>query len=507
MLREANSLLNTLSDYYITNRSKYIKQLSNGSYPHVKNKYTKQFVPLTDRVLQRHLDHKETVGIFCNELTKFICFDVDTGSDEDLQLLVSTLIEQPGISEVNILTSFSGNKGYHVELFFNKPISYEVVEDFYYKVLLACDFDIDEVELRPKATIGVKLPLGLNQVTGVKCSFIDWLTFAELPDETIKSIVKLDKQEFIQRNELSRGKHRLKYNTKIYNRELNNQRITKELQQYNTKEQAQEIANVVTSLNFDVKNVNPAIHDIEKVLKRGYFEPYGSYKRHNYTFLIAIYLKEQRVEQKATQEVINKIMQATRENYKDLIKSSVEFTERETERIVKLVYLKDYKLLGQQVEIYFTLDELMNMLSIDSKQQRKLYLALIGHAKRFNRINEVFCMTYETMRAMNIKNNGTAMKQNLKELADNGYIEILRSGKYNQELLNSYNVTQKLPNLYRIKKSFNQNSDQKVFVKADTSNSNPIELLAKAYKNNVININDVKNYLSKYQFRKFKQSL
>lgn len=507
MLQEANSLLDTLKDYYVNNRRKYIKQLDNGTYPHVKNKYTKNYVPLTDEVLQRHLEHKETIGIFCNSSVKFICFDIDTGNEDDLRLLVSTILEKSNVREENIATSSSGNKGYHVEIFFNEPLTFEIAEDFYYKILLECDFDASEVELRPRSNIGVKLPLGLNRVTGVKCSFIDWLTYAELPDASIKDVIKLDKYEFIRSNELTKNTHKIKYNTKIYNREINNKRIFDELSAYNDVNTAREMADIATSIDYSADEINTIVKKVVEVLERGYFTPNDLYKRHDYTYYISIFLKEQGVEQEATINQINQIMKSTRERFKDLIKSTEEFTIKETHRVVNLVYFKNYKLLKQQRDIYFTNEEFLDMLTIEKYQQRRLYLAMIGHSKRFNRTNESFCMTFETMRAMNIKNNGTDMRKNLDELAANGYIEIIRGGKIDAELFKSSGVVQRLPNIYRIKKSFNQNTPKKVLVKADASNSDAIDLLTKAYKNNVISINDVRINLSKYQFRKFKQSL
>lgn len=512
MLQEANSLLDTLKDYYVNYRRKYIVQLDNGAYPHVKNKYTKEFVPLTDKVLERHLEHKETIGIFCGNSVKFICFDIDTGKEEDLRLLVSTLLEKTNVREENIATSVSGNKGYHVEIFFDKPLTFEIAEDFYYKILLECDFDADEVELRPRSNIGVKLPLGLNRVTGVKCNYIDWLTYAEIPDRSIQDVVKLDKYEFIRSNELTKNTHKIKYNSKIYNREINNKRIFNELRAYNDVDTAKEMADMATSIDYSASEVNSIIASVVEVLERGYFTPKDMFKRHDYAYFISIFLKEQGVEQEATINKINQIMLSTREQFKDLIKSSEEFTVSETERIVNLVYSKNYKLIKQQHDIYFTNEEFLDMLTIEKYQQRRLYLAMLGHSKRFNRTNKTFCMTFETMRAMNIKNNGTDMSKNLKELADNGYIEIIRGGKINEELLKSHGVVQRLPNIYRIKKSFNQNTPKKVLVKADASNSDAIDLLTKAYKNNVIDFKTIKTayknkQLSRRQFYKFKQSL
>ena len=56
-------------------------------------------------MLQRHLEHKETIGIFCNSSVKFICFDIDTGNEDDLRLLVSTILEKSNVREENIATS------------------------------------------------------------------------------------------------------------------------------------------------------------------------------------------------------------------------------------------------------------------------------------------------------------------------------------------------------------------------------------------------------------------
>ena len=171
--------------------------------------------------------------------------------------------------------------------------------------------------MRPRSNIGVKLPLGLNRVTGVKCKFIDWLTYAELPDASIKDVIKLDKYEFIRSNELTKNTHKIKYNTKIYNREINNKRIFDELSAYNDVNTAREMADIATSIDYSADEINTIVKKVVEVLERGYFTPNDLYKRHDYTYYISIFLKEQGVEQEATINQINQIMKSTRERFKD----------------------------------------------------------------------------------------------------------------------------------------------------------------------------------------------
>ncbi|WP_416188258.1 TOTE conflict system archaeo-eukaryotic primase domain-containing protein [Clostridium perfringens] len=165
---KALEILNT----YITYRKKYIIQKGNG--------YNTVFCTITDYNIKSHLKGIQTYGIFVDKISKFLTFDIDLKvlDKEKSQYKkwvlykVINCLEQEGLSEyLNI--SFSGNKGYHIDLIFDKPIKIEVLQEYGKYIIKKYELDkikfsnklICEVELRGCTHQGVKLPLGINRKT------------------------------------------------------------------------------------------------------------------------------------------------------------------------------------------------------------------------------------------------------------------------------------------------------------------------------------------------------
>ena len=81
-----------------------------------------EFTALTDHMLTNHLRHKYAVAIYSGEsASKFLCFDVDDGSADTVHTIIDRLVAF-GIPQDKIYVSFSGGKGYHVELFFDRLV-------------------------------------------------------------------------------------------------------------------------------------------------------------------------------------------------------------------------------------------------------------------------------------------------------------------------------------------------------------------------------------------------
>ena len=75
------------------------------------------FCPLTDMALLKHLQHEYAVGIYAgDDGSRFICFDVDDGNADTVRRVIAEL-EALGLPHDRIYVSFSGRKGYHVEVF------------------------------------------------------------------------------------------------------------------------------------------------------------------------------------------------------------------------------------------------------------------------------------------------------------------------------------------------------------------------------------------------------
>jgi len=129
---KVKEIVDKINDLYILGRKKYLVQNKKGQYTTVI--HTKGNRPLVDSIVEEHLKGKYTIGVFSSYYSKFICFDVDVKDTEYARWTTYKLInalQDIGISDDYINVSTSGNKGYHVEIFFDKPIQNKILKDFY----------------------------------------------------------------------------------------------------------------------------------------------------------------------------------------------------------------------------------------------------------------------------------------------------------------------------------------------------------------------------------------
>jgi hypothetical protein len=134
--------------------------------------YTVVREKLTDAVLLDHLKGVKTIGLYnsSDSRTKWLCIDID-----DLEEIAVREV-QNHIRRFNIpyLTEFSGQKGYHIWIFFDKYYPNRVAR------ALASAFAFNNEVFPKQDFIGngklgnlVKAPLGKHQVTGNWCLFLD----------------------------------------------------------------------------------------------------------------------------------------------------------------------------------------------------------------------------------------------------------------------------------------------------------------------------------------------
>lgn len=79
--------------------------------------------------------------------------------------------------------SFSGRKGYHVEVFFDRIVDLSSLFNLYCHVIKGGALNPDKVEFRPTPTMAIKLPLSVHGKTGNVCWFVDQRTLAPIEDE------------------------------------------------------------------------------------------------------------------------------------------------------------------------------------------------------------------------------------------------------------------------------------------------------------------------------------
>jgi len=129
-----------------------------------------------------HIDGKYCVAVYAGKYaTKFLTFDVDEGGKEVVRRVVDTLVDI-GIPRELIYISFSGKKGYHVDIFFKDFVYNEIAEKLYWTVIERGGFNYRKVEYRPTHGQAIKLPLGVHQTTKRRCWFVDQDTLEPIED-------------------------------------------------------------------------------------------------------------------------------------------------------------------------------------------------------------------------------------------------------------------------------------------------------------------------------------
>ncbi|WP_418230877.1 TOTE conflict system archaeo-eukaryotic primase domain-containing protein [Butyricicoccus sp.] len=170
-----DALTRKMSELYVSYRKQYVLSKPDGSIFIPKRKGDVPCV-LTDRVLFNHLCQKYAIAVFAGPRTsKFLCFDVDDGSADTVQAIIGCLTKF-GFPKERIYVSFSGGKGYHVEMFFNRLVYTNRLYALYSTVISQSHLDPRKVEFRPLPGNAIKLPLSIHGKTGNVCWFVDQKT-------------------------------------------------------------------------------------------------------------------------------------------------------------------------------------------------------------------------------------------------------------------------------------------------------------------------------------------
>lgn len=428
-LVEVAKVINRL---YVTERSKYIEQYLNKETNTVA--YNTREWTLVDKNILEHLKQKRTIGIFSFRYkTKFITFDVDTKENSRLDTLhlISVLENDFNISRNDIHVSLSGLKGYHVTIFFSKSISNDIARKFYNIVINRANFTQRQVEYRPQFNVGMKLPLGLHKKANKVSWFVDNQTLKPIKNYSyVFDIKTIDVTPIID----------------VYDK---SDPIVVE------HNEAVEFDDLTKSINVNTVDTEENLEHINYVLENNCLKYEAT--RNDVTLMTAIYLKD--VESFSIEDTTNtllSIMLNTKRTKSHLISSSTEFIERETKRIVNVVYKYDYKFSNRRKDVCITRSEIEDILSIKKWNLKQMYFIHLIHAKRYAKQDGSYYMTYKTMNRYGATSERQRAKQQIEELHD--FIEI----KSNNEVDRSRSLEQgkivKKPNFYKIKKIFDDSS-------------------------------------------------
>lgn len=418
-------LVQQLNELYVMDRKKMIKQTSKG-YITIKGTERNPY-PLVDYVMQKHVRQEITIGVYSGKyLTKVIGFDVDMKEHAAAatQQLVETLTDVYGLQLENMLVSFSGSKGYHVDVFLDKAIALEKAKQFYHLVLQETGHDFTEIELRPTAGQGYKLPLSVHRKSGNVACIVDSLMLTEQPREAVFNVIKADTEAILELlPEQIKGRNELTLDATT----------------------AAEFEDTIDGMKMFVPN--DYRESMGQILKEGTLLYKDS--RNSSTFFLSIFLKEQGYTQDETAGATAEIIENTYKHKRDLIDAAtaLEYALKECYRIAAVVYDRDYSISGhkpQPVRIYK--EDILLTLKAKRKEHRQLLFSMICHSKRYAATDGTFYMAYSVMTKVgNTKERG-ALARYTENLKEQGLINVIQRNKRKEKSLKSetnvYSVNQ-----------------------------------------------------------------
>lgn len=191
MLRDIGS---KLLDLYCFNMRKYsfmFKKKDGEVVYHTTNK------PFSIMQIYHHLDGKMTMSVYAGDMdTVFSTFDVDE-PDPDLVRRVMDKLAELGVPRERMYVSTSGNKGYHIDIFYDQPIFKASGERLYKYLMKEPRLAERKVEYFPTGGRCIKIPLGVNFKSGRRCWYLDRETLESIEDiEYVLGIEKWAKIEF-----------------------------------------------------------------------------------------------------------------------------------------------------------------------------------------------------------------------------------------------------------------------------------------------------------------------
>ena len=133
--------------------------------------YTVIREPITDAVIANHLQGNKTIGLYssANSTTKWLCIDIDTLDKSELRKVQKRVSQL----EIPFLTEFSGKKGYHIWIFFDKPYSNRIARTLGQEISFGHEtFPKQDYIESGKLGNLVKAPMGKHQVTNNWCDFL-----------------------------------------------------------------------------------------------------------------------------------------------------------------------------------------------------------------------------------------------------------------------------------------------------------------------------------------------
>lgn len=439
------ALVNKIYQLYVNVARRYVLLSQRGNFQYVcwdrydKKLCTPEAKPLLNFMIKGHLKGWYTVCVVTSWLfTKFICFDIDikNGSykkekaQKVVRLLYNTLVEY-GIPKDRIYISWSGKKGYHVEIFFQDELSNNRVKEFFNLIIDRPGLNNisgGDIEFYPLEKKAIKLPLGINYNNRFKadrrCYFVDIHNGAEF--EYIRGIKYFLDIEPIDTKIIYVAIEKLKKasNTSIGSN-LSIRKSSKRSLSISSKcknENKHEYNSKINQVKSESEPGNSmSVKSILKLEREG-LKYQGT--RHNSLLWLSIFNKD--YYHCSREENMSRLIEWFKKQDESTYTTSFEESIKDIEKIVKDTYDRDYKLGKKSPIISIFPEEIEYILKVQQKNGKLLLFALLAHNKRYSALKEKFYMSYKQMSIA----TGLCLKtckNLLKKLVAQNFIEVVES--------------------------------------------------------------------------------
>lgn len=390
-----------INEFYITLRYRWIEAApgKDGGFFTVKRPWK-----LNDSDIIDHLNGKRTIGLyFPQKVSKFIGFDVDTLDREVLNNVYQAVIRL-GVAEESILMSYSGNKGYHLDIFLSEPLDKASIKQFYETVLNETGATKKQLELRGGGGQAYKLPFGYHAKTGRYC-FICNEYGDQIPLEHLANIKAMDPRgicDAVDINYIGRDNDLLI--------------------------QAEELDGQITPLESYSRTNENSIRQVEKLIAEGLHE---KGRRHVAVRTVSAYLKD--IKGLCLADAAAFIQNWIGQTWSPGIVEKT--TRRDATDTVKSVYSTGFKFKVHANSVKVSLPEIREIFSINTGNKlqtealRRLYYCLLLHSKAYSGDDGVFYMSYNQLSAMGACQNEAYVFKQIRQLEQLGKLQVIQRNR------------------------------------------------------------------------------
>lgn len=373
---QQEAIISKMASLYLFNMLEYLEQTDEGYVTHKVGKPS--FVKMLDlegkeRTLPRfprpmsvqhitdHLLGYRTYGVKAGAAyARFITFDIDCEASRESSLeaaraLLYTLETHFKVAHDALHVVFSGKKGYHVTIYFEKPVARKLLKQFHSTVIRYVDYPSEvNIEHRPTGQ-GVKMPLGIHRTADGKPRswFVDKTTFEPIQDfRYLLSIEPVKDTSFlnIQPEELKQLEPARK-----------------------APIQSREYFALSDEEKADLKGFASALLQNMKLTQ--------AHTRHTATFALAIHCYTLGYSKDYATKLVLRILDNTEPHYIALDRSK---WQEETERVIGICYKAGYKFKAPAKEsIRFTKPELDKIMELQGFKLKYFAFVMLSYGKLY----------------------------------------------------------------------------------------------------------------------------